>query len=67
VYRTATKDVNVGSITIQAGEHVFASIAKANLDVRLFSFILSVTNALTYSSAFGPMTGKPIMGFPEHE
>jgi len=51
VYRTATQDVILGPLTIKAGEHLFASIAKANLD----------------SSAFGPDAASPklLPGFPE--
>lgn len=33
VYRTATQDAIVGSGRVNATEHLFASIAKANLDV----------------------------------
>jgi len=51
VYRTATQDVIVEIATVKAGEQVFASVAKANLD----------------SSAFGPDTTKltSLTGIPE--
>jgi len=49
VYRTATRDVNVGPVTVKVGEQVFASISKAILD----------------SSTIGPNVAKSVMWPPD--
>jgi len=59
VYRTAAKDVDVGPITVQARERVFACIAKANLDSSIFG-----RNAA--SADYSRPHIKSVMWSPEH-
>jgi len=58
VYRTATQDVIVESVTVKATEKVFASIAKANLDSSAFGPDTTKLKFLTGIPEFGLLTSK---------